>query len=109
VVPYVYVTSGNENRVDGPFKLYASGRTARTRRRDQRTRDGERTGRRWPPAGAQPVRAGVRPGGADANCGNLPQEILPGNGPAATVFECLSVSGSVCNERLGRVFFGGRV
>jgi hypothetical protein len=108
VVPYVYVTSGNENRVDGPFKIYGfrdDGSNSQTVPTGTETgSDGQVVA--YVPAHSLFVQEFAQ-GAADANCGNLPEEYFRGTVQPATVFECLSVSGNVCNERLGRVFFGG--
>jgi len=111
VIPYIFVSSGNDSRADGPFANFAfrddgtdfdtsvgAGVTTTTT-------DGV-TLTAFPPAVTLFARY-FDQGTPEANCGYTEEAVFRGTVQPATTFECETVTGGLCNNPLGRVFFAG--
>ena len=103
-VPYVHVTSGNDSRAQGPFKIFAF--------RDDGDKVSTATGpsvtanevTSFPPAVSLYTRT-FDPGTPQADCGYTEEAVFRGTVQPATTYEDLTVSGSATT--VGRVFYGG--
>ena len=108
-VPFVFVSSGNDRRAEGPFKNFAF--------RDDSTDDEVPVGSgvvdnevtTFPPAVSLHTRQ-YDQGAAEANCGYTEEAYFRGTIQPATAFDCgPQAPGDLvsCADPLGRVFFGG--
>jgi hypothetical protein len=100
-VPYVHVTSGNDSRAKGPFRIFAF--------RDDGDKVSTATGSgvsvnqvtSFPPAVSLYTRT-FDPGDPQANCGYTEEAVFRGTVQPATTYEVVGTS-----TRVGRVFYGG--
>jgi hypothetical protein len=105
-VPYVYLSSGNDRRADGPFKNFGF--------RDDGTDTQVTIGggvvdnevETFPPAVSLHTRE-FDPGTPEASCGYTEEGVFRGTIQPATAYECSAVTNGNCSDPLGRVFFGG--
>ena len=103
-VPYVHVTSGNDSRAAGPFKIFAF--------RDDGVDTDTATGTPTPENGVTAFRPAFSlytrtfdQGTPDANCGYTTEAIFRGTVQPATTYE--RVGATPPGTLVGRVFYGG--
>jgi hypothetical protein len=103
VVPYVFVSSGNDLRADGPFGNYGF--------RDDGAETDTSVGAPVSPNGVATFPPVVSlfarqfdQGDPEADCGYTEEAVFRGTVQPATTFEC---SDAACSTPLGRVFFAG--
>ena len=111
VIPFVYVSSGNDLRVDGPFTNFAF--------RDDGSNTDTTVGAgvptsypdgssvtTFPPSVALFARH-FDQGVPDASCGYTEEAFFRGTVQPATTFECATIVGGVCTTPIGRAFYAG--
>jgi hypothetical protein len=105
-VPYIFLSSGNDKRADGPFKNFGF--------RDDGTDTQVTIGggvvlnqvTTFPPAVSLHTRP-YDPGNPGGTCGYTEEAVFRGTIQPATAFECSNIANGQCSDPVGRVFFGG--
>jgi hypothetical protein len=112
-VPYIFLSSGNDRRADGPFKNFGfrdDGTDTELTIGSPVTLNGVNT---FPPVVSLYTRQ-YDPGTPEANCGYTAEAVFRGTVQPTTAFacpdgtaDCLANKTAVTSDLLGRVFFSG--